>query len=126
MRGATEPTRQAAERRIEHEVRDRIEARPGGLPAPIVVGEASPCDAGAGRPAQRFGAGREAEVVKGELRFYAARFGTAAVRRFRAVATCKFGLKTALAAVAGRPRAASTYGRVVRACVAFDPDAASS
>ncbi len=70
---------------------------------------------------QRFGRGREAEVVKGEMRFYAARRGTGALRRFRAVAACKFGLKTALAALAGRREAAATYGRVVRTCVAFDP-----
>src|SRR5207247_1500345 len=34
--------------------------------------------------AQRFGRGREAEVVKGEMRFYAARGGPAALRLFRA------------------------------------------
>ena len=71
--------------------------------------------------ARRYGRGREAEVVKGEMRFYAARGGPGALRRFRAVATCKFGLKTALAAVLGRPQAVATYGAVVRACVAFDP-----
>jgi GT2 family glycosyltransferase len=71
--------------------------------------------------AQRYGRGREAEVVKGEMRFYAARGGPGALRRFRAVAMCKFGLKTALAAVLGRPQAVATYGAVVRACVAFDP-----
>jgi N-acetylglucosaminyl-diphospho-decaprenol L-rhamnosyltransferase len=70
---------------------------------------------------QRFGLGREAEVVKGEMRFYAARGAPGALRRFRTIAACKFGLKTALAAVVGRPAAAATYGRVVRACVAFDP-----
>jgi GT2 family glycosyltransferase len=71
--------------------------------------------------AQRFGRGREAEVVKGEMRFYAARGGPGALRRFRAVAACKFGLKTALAALLGRSAAVATYGAVVRACVAFDP-----
>src|SRR6185436_9383261 len=65
--------------------------------------------------ALRFGVGREAEVVKGEMRFYAARAGPAALRRFRAVAACKFGLKTAIAALVGRRTAAVTYGRVVRA-----------
>jgi N-acetylglucosaminyl-diphospho-decaprenol L-rhamnosyltransferase len=75
--------------------------------------------------AQRFGAGREAEVVKGEMRFYASRGGPGALRRFRAVATCKFGLKVALAAVAGRPAAVASYGRVVRACLAFDPEGAT-
>ena len=74
---------------------------------------------------QRFGAGREAEVVKGEMRFYASRGDPGALRRFRAVATCKFGLKAALSAVAGRPAAVATYGRVVRACLAFDPEASA-
>jgi len=76
--------------------------------------------------ALRFGLGREAEVVKGEMRFYAARRGPGALRRFRAVAACKFGLKTALAALAGRRDAVVTYGRVVRACFAFDAGGATS
>jgi len=76
--------------------------------------------------ALRFGLGREAEVVKGEMRFYAARGGPGALRRFRAVAACKFGLKTALAALAGRRDAVVTYGRVVRACLAFDAGGATS
>ena len=76
--------------------------------------------------ALRFGLGREAEVVKGEMRFYAARGGPGALRRFRAVAACKFGLKTALAALAGRRDAVVTYGRVVRACLAFDAGGAPS
>ncbi len=73
--------------------------------------------------AQRFGDAREAEVVKGEMRFYAARGGPGALRLFRAAAACKFGLKTALAAALGRRAAAVTYGRVVRACLTFAPDA---
>lgn len=73
--------------------------------------------------AQRFGPGREAEVVKGEIRFYAARGGPGTVRLFRAAAACKFGLKTALAAALGRRAAAATYGRVVRTCLTFAPDA---
>jgi N-acetylglucosaminyl-diphospho-decaprenol L-rhamnosyltransferase len=76
--------------------------------------------------ALRFGLGREAEVVKGEMRFYAARGGPGALRRFRAVAACKFGLKTALAALAGRRDAVVTYRRVVRACLAFDAGGATS
>jgi hypothetical protein len=73
--------------------------------------------------ARRFGTRREAEVVKGEMRFYAARAGPASLRLFRTVAACKFGLKTAFAALAGRRAAAATYGAVVRACVGFDPGA---
>jgi len=71
--------------------------------------------------AQRFGTGREAEVVKGEMRFYAARRGPRALRLFRTVAACKFSLKSVLAAATGRATAAGTYGRVVRACLGFDP-----
>src|SRR5207249_9198027 len=51
--------------------------------------------------AQRFGLGREAEVVKGEMRFYAARRAPHDLVLFRAVAACKFGLKAALAAAVG-------------------------
>src|SRR5262245_8892082 len=65
---------------------------------------------------QRYGSGREAEVVKGELRFYGRR-RPHQVRLFRAVAACKFGTKAALAAVVGRSGTAATYGRVVRACL---------
>src|SRR6266852_3364648 len=71
--------------------------------------------------AQRFGDGREAEVVKGEMRFYAARGGPGALRLFRTVAACKFSLKSVLAAATGRAAAAGMYGRVVRACLGFDP-----
>jgi hypothetical protein len=72
--------------------------------------------------AQRFGTGRTAEVVKGEMRFYAARGGPGALRRFRAVAACKFGLETVLAAALGRSAAAAAHGQVVRACLAFHPE----
>src|SRR5881628_1080387 len=71
--------------------------------------------------AQRFGLGREAEVVKGEMRFYAAQGAPRDLLLFRAVAACKFGLKAVLAAALGRRGAAATYARVVRACVAYDP-----
>jgi len=67
--------------------------------------------------ARRFGLGREAEVVKGELRFYARRGRPGDVRLFRTLAVCKFGLKAALAALIGRSATAATYGRVVRACL---------
>src|SRR5206468_900029 len=51
--------------------------------------------------AQRFGVGREAEVVKGEMRFYAARRAPRDLRLFRAVGACKFGLRAALPAGEG-------------------------
>jgi N-acetylglucosaminyl-diphospho-decaprenol L-rhamnosyltransferase len=76
--------------------------------------------------AQRFGRGREAEVVKGEMRFYAARGGPGTLRLFRTVAACKFGVKAALAAALGRRAALETYGRVLRACLGFDPHGAPS
>jgi len=65
---------------------------------------------------QRFGRGREAAVVAGEMRFYAG-IGPGALWRFRTLATAKFAVKAALAAAVGRPAAAATYARVVRACV---------
>jgi GT2 family glycosyltransferase len=66
--------------------------------------------------AQRFGIGREAEVVKGELRFYTRR-RPQQVLLFRGLAACKFGLKAGFAALVGRRVVAATYGRVVRACL---------
>ncbi len=74
---------------------------------------------------QRFGSGREAEVVKGELAFYARR-RPGELRLFRTVAACKFGTKALLAAALGRPGAVSTYGHVVRACLAFDAGQAAA
>ncbi len=65
---------------------------------------------------QRFGGGRAAAVVQGEMRFYAT-LGPAALRRFRAVATAKFALKALLAAALGRRAAAAASARVVRACL---------
>jgi GT2 family glycosyltransferase len=73
---------------------------------------------------RRFGSGRDAEVLRGELRFYAQQ-RPAALAAFRTLAVCKFGLKAVLAAVAGRPAAAGTYARVVRACVGFRPEVAA-
>ncbi len=71
---------------------------------------------------QRFGSGREAEVVKGEMRFYAARRGRGSRAAYRGVAACKFGLKALLAAAVHRREAAVAYARVVGACVSFDPE----
>lgn len=65
---------------------------------------------------QRFGDGRAAAVVQGELRFYAT-LGPGALRRFRTVATAKFALKALVAAVLGRAAAAAGYARVVQACL---------
>lgn len=70
---------------------------------------------------QRYGRGREAEVVKGEIRFYAHRGRPGEVALFRALAAGKFGLKALLAAVTGRHGVAATYAGVVRACVSYRP-----
>jgi N-acetylglucosaminyl-diphospho-decaprenol L-rhamnosyltransferase len=67
---------------------------------------------------RRFGSGREAAVVAGELRFYARRGGPLDVPLFRTLGVAKFGTKAAIAAVTGRPAAVEVYGRVLRACLA--------
>jgi GT2 family glycosyltransferase len=83
----------------------------------IHVPEARAVHGGNVSAAQRFGSGgREAAVLRGELRFYAT-LGPRVLRRFRTCATAKFALKAAVAAVLGRPAAAATYGRVLRACL---------
>src|SRR5204862_223532 len=64
----------------------------------IHVPQARAMHAGSVSARVRFGAEREAEVVKGEMRFYAARRSARELRLFRLGASCKFGLKTALAA----------------------------
>ncbi|TMA46976.1 MAG: glycosyltransferase family 2 protein [Deltaproteobacteria bacterium] len=87
----------------------------------IHVPQARAMHAGSVSARVRFGAEREAEVVKGEMRFYAARRSARELRLFRLAASCKFGLKTALAAARGRRTTATIYGRVLRACLAFDP-----
>jgi GT2 family glycosyltransferase len=68
--------------------------------------------------AQRFGLGREAAVVEGEMRFYARRGRPGQLGLFRAVGACKFGAKAALAAVLGRWQTAAACARVTRACLA--------
>ena len=65
--------------------------------------------------AQRFGLGREAAVVEGEMRFYARR---GQLGLFRTVAACKFGAKAALAAALGRWQTAAACARVTRVCLA--------
>ncbi|MFN8543328.1 MAG: glycosyltransferase family 2 protein [Candidatus Binatia bacterium] len=67
----------------------------------------------------RFGHGREAQVVRGEMLFYAT-WGRAALARFRAVAIAKFGTKALVAALLRRRAAATTYAAVVRACITGD------
>ncbi len=65
----------------------------------------------------RFGLGRDAAVVEGELRFYARRRGRGAARLYRVVAAAKFGVKAILAGLAGRGATARRAARVVRVCL---------
>jgi N-acetylglucosaminyl-diphospho-decaprenol L-rhamnosyltransferase len=65
----------------------------------------------------RFGLGRDAAVVEGEIRFYARRRGAAAAGVYRAVAGVKFGVKALLAAATGRPTAARRAALVVGVCL---------
>ena len=68
--------------------------------------------------AQRFGLGREAAVVRGEMRFYARRGRPGQLGLFRVVGACKFGAKAAIAAALGRWQTAAACARVTRACLA--------
>jgi N-acetylglucosaminyl-diphospho-decaprenol L-rhamnosyltransferase len=73
----------------------------------------------------RYGLGRDAAVVEGELRFYARRLGAGAAAAYRGVAAAKFGLKALLAAALGRPAVARRAARVVRVCLGGRADAAA-
>ncbi len=70
---------------------------------------------------QRFGDGRDAEVMKGEMRFYAWRRGRGALRLFRCGALLKLSVKAVLASLAGRARVAAVSRQVVRTCWSFQP-----
>ena len=65
----------------------------------------------------RFGLGRDAAVVAGELRFYARRRGASAARAYRALASAKFGAKAMVATLAGRRETARRAAGVVRLCI---------
>jgi hypothetical protein len=66
---------------------------------------------------QRFGIGRDAEAVKGELRFYRRRRPPLQLGVFRGLGAAKFGAKAAVAGLLGRRRPAATAWRVARACL---------
>ena len=68
---------------------------------------------------QRFGTGRDAEAVKGELRFYAWRWSGFAVQRYRATALVKYRLKGAWQQLRRRPAEAAISAAVVAACREF-------
>jgi GT2 family glycosyltransferase len=65
----------------------------------------------------RFGLGRDAAVVAGELRFFARRGRPGAANLYRLLAGAKFGAKALVAAVTGRPLVARRAARVVWTCV---------
>jgi GT2 family glycosyltransferase len=65
---------------------------------------------------RRFGLGRDAAVVLGELRFYERRLGRRVADRYRRGAILKFGLKAALAGMCGRSATAERARRIVAAC----------
>lgn len=69
--------------------------------------------------AQRFGRTRDAEVVKGELRFYHWRLGRLAAARYRTLAMLKFGLKRVACAALGRREQAAVSAAIVDACLRF-------
>lgn len=64
----------------------------------------------------RFGVGRAAAVMRGELQFYA-RNAPRTLARFRRIAAVKFGTKAVLAALLGRHRVMTAYAAVVRECL---------
>ena len=69
----------------------------------------------------RFGEERDAEVIKGEMRFYARR---GRLLLFRVVAIAKFGVKAILYLLCGKRAAARRTWRVLKACtsVALEDD----
>jgi N-acetylglucosaminyl-diphospho-decaprenol L-rhamnosyltransferase len=71
----------------------------------------------------RFGLGRDAAVVAGELRFFARRGGPAAAALYRVVAGGKFAAKAVLAAATGRHTTARRAARVVRTCLGWPGEA---
>lgn len=68
---------------------------------------------------QRFGTGRDAEAVKGELRFYAWRWGPAAVARYRWIAGAKYRLKAVWLALRGRAAEAAACQSLIATCRDF-------
>jgi GT2 family glycosyltransferase len=75
---------------------------------------------------QRFGRGRDSEVVKGEMRFYAWSGKPGELAVFRAVAAAKFATKGLLCLLAGRRERASISWDVARTCTLFRPESAGA
>jgi GT2 family glycosyltransferase len=69
----------------------------------------------------RYGHGREAAVVRGEIRFYRRRVGRGAALVFRTLAGAKSTVRATAAALRGRRAAAARHAATLRAC--WSPDA---
>jgi GT2 family glycosyltransferase len=72
--------------------------------------------------AVRWGDTREAEVVKGEMRYYAWSGGPWSLTLFRVLGTLKLSLKAGLQGVAGERAAARRTWAAARACASFRPE----
>jgi GT2 family glycosyltransferase len=70
--------------------------------------------------AHRYGHGRDAAVLRGEVRFYRRRRGVAAALVFRAVAGVKSAVRGAVARLCGHGEAAARHAATLRAC--WSPD----
>jgi GT2 family glycosyltransferase len=71
---------------------------------------------------KRFGRGRDAEVAKGEMRFYAWSGKPGELAVFRAVAAAKFAAKGLLCLLAGQRERATISWDVARTCALFRPE----
>jgi hypothetical protein len=90
-----------------------------------IVAEARAIHLGNRSGAIRWGDERDAEVIKGEMRFHARAGVPGRLMLFRVVAASKFTLKMVLYAITGRFADARRTWRVVRACVTFRPERAA-
>ena len=93
-------------------------AREAGFMTAIVA-EARVVHYGNRSGAIRFGDERDAEVVRGEMRFYARR---GQLLLFRVIAITKFGVKALGYILSGKRAAAGRAWRVVKACASFPVD----
>lgn len=86
-----------------------------------IVAEAQAVHYGNRSGAIRFGAERDAEVVKGEMRFYAGTGRPWQLALFRMVGAIKFTVKAMLCALGGERAAARRTWLVARTCLTFAP-----
>jgi hypothetical protein len=88
----------------------------------VVVAEARALHYGNRSGALRWGAGRDAEVVKGEMRFYARAGRWWELGFFRLVGGLKFSVKGTIQALSGDREGARRTWRMVSACASFVPE----